>query len=196
MFGKNVRQVFQELFEDPLKELSEYLSGIETDHSADRVRVLASPDSDIDRKAIESALTANLHDLKTSFDKFLSRCKQDFIPACQKRAGFTLVSDEHVSQLLRRLAHDILPNIVPDGTLSRSVGFYVRRSRWRQSSPARAAHAPAKAPEGWRSPKRFALFVSRRQTLRVLECGGPPPLFCNTRCERRKIKRGTSATVG
>ena len=45
--------------------------------------------------------------------------------------------------------------------------------------------APAKAPEGWRSPRRFALLGSRRQTLRVLECGGPPPLFCNALCERR-----------
>jgi hypothetical protein len=29
---------------------------------------------------------------------------------------------------------------------------------------------PVKAPEGWRSPGRFAQFVSCRQTLRVLEC--------------------------
>jgi serine/threonine protein kinase len=34
-----------------------------------------------------------------------------------------------------------------------------------------------KAPEGWRSPRRFARFVSHRQTLRVMDCGGPPPLF-------------------
>ena len=117
VFGKNVRRVFQELFDDPLKDLSEYLSGIETNHLADRVRVLASPDSDIDRKAIEAALAANLDGLKKSLDGFLARCKKEFIPSCQQRAGFVPVSDDDVSQLLRRLAHDILPNIIPDGSL-------------------------------------------------------------------------------
>jgi hypothetical protein len=27
------------------------------------------------------------------------------------------------------------------------------------------------------SPGRFALYASRRETPRVLDCGGPPPLF-------------------
>ena len=33
-----------------------------------------------------------------------------------------------------------------------------------------------KAPEGWRSPRRFAYFRNHRVAHRVLECGGPPPL--------------------
>jgi hypothetical protein len=40
-----------------------------------------------------------------------------------------------------------------------------------------------KAPEGWRTPGRFAQFASRRQTLRVLDCGGPPPLFGLRQCQ-------------
>jgi hypothetical protein len=35
---------------------------------------------------------------------------------------------------------------------------------------------PRIAPEGWRTPRRFARFASRWQTLCVLDCGGPPPL--------------------
>jgi hypothetical protein len=34
-----------------------------------------------------------------------------------------------------------------------------------------------KAPEGWRSPRRFAYFNNHHVTHSVLECGGPPPLF-------------------
>jgi hypothetical protein len=33
------------------------------------------------------------------------------------------------------------------------------------------------APEDWRTPRRFAQFVGHPQTPRVLDCGGPPPLF-------------------
>jgi hypothetical protein len=117
VFGKNVRRVFQELFDDPLKDLSTYLSRIESDHSKDKARVMASPDSDIDRKPIEAALAANLTDLKTSLDKFLVRCKQEFIPAFQKTAVFAPVSDDDVSALLRRLGHNVLPNVIPDATL-------------------------------------------------------------------------------
>ncbi|HYG33783.1 MAG TPA: hypothetical protein VEC99_03305 [Clostridia bacterium] len=117
VFGTGVRRVFQELFDDPLKELSTYLSSIETDHSADRVRVSAIPDSDADRKAIEGALVANLVELKAALDRFLAKCKSDFLPKYQGFSSFVPVSDEDVSHLLRRLASDVLPNIIPDGTL-------------------------------------------------------------------------------
>jgi hypothetical protein len=43
-------------------------------------------------------------------------------------------------------------------------------------NPARPSTA-CKAPEGWRSPRRFAYFRNRRVAHCVLECGGPPPLF-------------------
>jgi len=33
-----------------------------------------------------------------------------------------------------------------------------------------------KAPEHWRTPRRFAWFESHRTTRRVLDCGGAPPL--------------------
>jgi hypothetical protein len=34
-----------------------------------------------------------------------------------------------------------------------------------------------KAPEGWRSPRRFAYFRNHHVAHSVLDCGGPPPLF-------------------
>jgi hypothetical protein len=42
---------------------------------------------------------------------------------------------------------------------------------------SRSAFAHRKAPEGWRSPRRFAYFRNQRIAHGVLECGGPPPLF-------------------
>ena len=53
-----------------------------------------------------------------------------------------------------------------------------------------------KAPEGWRSPRRFAYFNNHHVTHSVLECGGPPPLFhgaisncanVNRTCSRRRV---------
>jgi hypothetical protein len=35
----------------------------------------------------------------------------------------------------------------------------------------------SKAPEDWRSPRRFANTVVAAKCASVLECGGPPPLF-------------------
>ena len=44
-------------------------------------------------------------------------------------------------------------------------------------SGSRSKVALPKAPEGWRSPRRFARLVNHRQTLCVMDCGDPPPLF-------------------
>ena len=44
-------------------------------------------------------------------------CKNEFCPKFQNGEAFVRVSDEEVSALLLRLAHNVLPNIVPDGTL-------------------------------------------------------------------------------
>lgn len=38
-----------------------------------------------------------------------------------------------------------------------------------------------KAPEGWRSPGRFALSETPEPRASVLECGGPPPLLISYR---------------
>jgi hypothetical protein len=42
---------------------------------------------------------------------------------------------------------------------------------------SRSAFPYRKAPEGWRTPKRFTYFRNQRIAHGVLDCGGPPPLF-------------------
>src|SRR2546426_4232991 len=46
---------------------------------------------------------------------------------------------------------------------------------------SRFPRAAAKAPEGWRTPRRFADFGCLRERASVLDCGGPPPLFPGAR---------------
>jgi hypothetical protein len=41
----------------------------------------------------------------------------------------------------------------------------------------RKVSSSAIAPEGWRTPRRFAFFKNHRFAHSVLDCGGPPPLF-------------------
>ena len=36
---------------------------------------------------------------------------------------------------------------------------------------------PGKAPEAWRTPRRWRADGRPRQRVSVLECGGPPPLW-------------------
>lgn len=117
VFGQRVRKVFQGLFDDPLEGLYTYLAQIASDGSADRVRVSSSPESDSDSKAIEEVLALALPELKGALDRFLGRCKSEFLPGLAGDAGEVPVSDEDVSALLKRLEANILPNIVPNGTL-------------------------------------------------------------------------------
>jgi hypothetical protein len=44
-------------------------------------------------------------------------------------------------------------------------------------SGCRAGFRASKAPEDWRTPRRFAFAVRSVPRASVLECGGPPPLF-------------------
>ena len=61
------------------------------------------------------------------------------------------------------------------------AGFPSHQSRARSLSVVlrfrlRFTSACPKAPEDWRTPRRFAHFARRLPTLCVVECGGPPPL--------------------
>lgn len=42
---------------------------------------------------------------------------------------------------------------------------------------SRSVFAHREAPEGWRTPERFAYFRNQRIAHGVLDCGGPSPLF-------------------
>ena len=45
-----------------------------------------------------------------------------------------------------------------------------------QSEYGRLQARGEKAPEGWSTPRRFALKLIGEPRVSVLECGGPPPL--------------------
>jgi hypothetical protein len=53
----------------------------------------------------------------------------------------------------------------------------LRTLRAKQVQPPFATFFQPKAPEGWRTPRRFAHSVVIGPRASVLECGGPPPLF-------------------
>lgn len=116
-FGKAVRHVVGDLFDDPLGEFSAYLSEMEFDHASDRLRVASDPDSDGDRRVLEEVLAASMTRWKASLSRFVDRCKTEFLPARPEYTPFIEVSEDDVSALLQRLYRDIVPNIIPDGTL-------------------------------------------------------------------------------
>jgi hypothetical protein len=82
-------------------------------HDGDRV--FLHPESDQDADAIAGVLNAHLASLKQSLEEFLTECAsclQEWFP------GFApAVKPSEVAALLERLQHDILPNIVADGSL-------------------------------------------------------------------------------
>ncbi|MCB1231044.1 MAG: hypothetical protein KDN19_12285 [Verrucomicrobiae bacterium] len=115
--GNNVRGVFEELFDDPMQELADYLSDIDTSHSNDRVKVFSNPDSDKDKGIIESLLSENLSELKDSLQEFLQLCSEEFLEKKFNSLSLLPFQDKDLAELLKRLSYDIIPNIVPDDTL-------------------------------------------------------------------------------
>ena len=80
---------------------------------------------------------------------------------------------------------------------------------WRGKSPRQVALArqagaagPAKnsstlkAPEDWRTPRRFALSGVARIRASVLDCGGPPPLFHLSDTRRPQFRFQQLAELG
>ncbi len=72
---------------------------------------------------------------------------------------------------------------ITDGAFSSAVAVHAASRRWGNFS-AMAEHMDIgrlvvredKAPEGWSTPRRFALMTSLEPRASVLECGGLPPL--------------------
>jgi len=53
-----------------------------------------------------------------------------------------------------------------------------------------------KAPEDWRTPRRFADFRNHRVARSVLDCGGPPPLFSAAYLAAAKLRLGLLVNFG
>ena len=72
-------------------------------------------------------------------------------------------------------SHNGVPVSDPARTSKIAVHIVIGAQKLRRRSGD--ISSSSKAPEDWRIPRRFAYFKHHRTTHRVLECGGPPPLF-------------------
>lgn len=114
-FEADAVKAFPRLNSPDLRTMAGYLSTVPTDHSLDHVTI--SPDSDSDRTPIESALTLHLSELKAGLEKFLERTHKEVLVRYGGHPDFAPISGDNVFHLLHRLENEILPNIIPDGTL-------------------------------------------------------------------------------
>lgn len=55
--------------------------------------------------------------MKAGFERFIARCEGEVLAPFKAKPAFQPVSADDVTELLRRLEADILPNIIPDGSL-------------------------------------------------------------------------------
>ena len=98
-----------------LKTISSHVAEIPTQHTRDHPSV--RPESDGDAKAIRQAVETHLAQIKTVLAKYLERCSLEILKPYKILPEFSSVSGEHVSELIQRLDANILPNIIPNGTL-------------------------------------------------------------------------------
>ena len=104
---------FDKLSCSELRRLSECLSTVPTNHDSDSANV--RPRSDIDSASIKGAIEASLTQIKSAFGKFIADAATQLISWYP--SNIVNMDTNHVSELLLRLEHNILPNILPDGTL-------------------------------------------------------------------------------
>jgi hypothetical protein len=112
-FCDEAKKAFVKIKTEEVRDLAGCLSTVPDKHDDDVVVV--GPLGNIDATAIQAALTAHLTDLKQAFEQFLESCNTQVegwynIAAPIPNAG-------SLAELLMRLEQNILPNIVPDGTL-------------------------------------------------------------------------------
>jgi hypothetical protein len=107
--------------------------------------------------------TPLLTELETLFDSGCYKCAgPDGAPVCESQRNSNPSAPGGRSEPQRRGAPT--RGYVPQNVFN---------PEWVASIPA----SPPKAPEGWRTPRRFAPYGHHRERASVLDCGGPPPLF-------------------
>lgn len=119
-FADRLSREIELLADEKTSALTLSLSGSPTTHDGDRCSVY--PSIDRDKDAIRSVLSDQMEPLKKCSDLFLGQC--DTFLQEQFPSAFTPIDAREVALLLERISHDILPNIIPDGTLlGRPAGF-------------------------------------------------------------------------
>jgi hypothetical protein len=116
VYEAEAERSFKRLENAELKKLWNYCSTETSDHSGDVLSM--SPDSDSDSAVIAEALQGSFAKLKTALEAFVSRCDSEFLEQLKTQPEFAAVQADHVATLLQRLENDVLPNVLPDGSLS------------------------------------------------------------------------------
>lgn len=106
---------FKRLETPELKQLWSYCNTLVSDHSDDLLALI--PESDADSAVISKALSTSFEKLKKALEKFVSRCDTEFFAPLKANTEFDPVQADEVAALLQRLENDVLPNIIPDGSL-------------------------------------------------------------------------------
>jgi len=112
-FCADAQQASKRLGIARLIEIAEYLQGIPIRHDSDSLNV--GPDSDGDSNIVKEVVTKYRTRLKQGLDAFLSECATEM--KNWYRLPLPCVSAYPVAELLQRLEHRILPNVIPDETL-------------------------------------------------------------------------------
>ena len=115
---KNVlKQKFVDSFgtTDSLSSLHLCVTDIPVDHTNDII--LVTPATDRDSAFIKSAFQKHLPQIKSAFQKSLDRFEKEILSPFKTLPDFAPVSELHIFDLICRLKADILPNIIPDGSL-------------------------------------------------------------------------------
>lgn len=164
-YEAEAEKAFKTLNTDALKKMSAYASGLSSDHSEDRVTLF--PESDADRSAIVGALAKYLNELKQALQAFLATCENDVLLPLRSKPEFAPLAADQVAALLHRLEHDILPNIVPDGSL---LGIPAPFAAILNASALYRIFVLARAAENLKSSEAFSnLQKVERLTAKALE---------------------------
>jgi hypothetical protein len=112
-FCSESKREFAKLNMESIVELASILEDLSSEHSFDTVRIGSY--SDNDATSIRQLLETNLSEIKNALESFAAECEilvKTWLP-------YDAVAFESaiVAELLHRLEHDILPNIVPDSSL-------------------------------------------------------------------------------
>lgn len=111
-FVVDAAREFKELNSSRLKGLPKYLEAIPTDHSKDYLRLKFSGGKDSPR---EGFLNDHLTEIKQAYRLFLEDCLNWLRD--QYGGKIRSINPRNIAELLRRLESDVLPNIIPDGSL-------------------------------------------------------------------------------
>ena len=126
-FCKNAKAHFVKLTDQRLRQIPDMIENIRNDSSSDTIRVHghAGIDASLDAPLIERALMKCRKEIQGALMEYLTTCKASF--HAWYPDSVPQISTQDIADLLLRLQHRVLPNIIPDpnhdGLLGRPADF-------------------------------------------------------------------------